>query len=515
MFPEAFLERMGRRLGCEYEEFLKALEGEPFWALRLNSLKVGAQGKTAAEAFGPGRKARDLPEGTEGFLTRLMPVPWAENGYYYEAGQQPGKHPYHEAGLYYIQEPSAMAPAELLGVIPGDRVLDLCAAPGGKSTQLAAKLQGKGFLLSNEIHPARAKILSENVERMGIRNACVTNETPERLSVLFLGFFDKILVDAPCSGEGMFRKNEAACEEWSPENVTLCAARQDGILDCAAKMLRPGGRLVYSTCTFSAEENEGSVERFLSRHPDFKPVPLETENTGLQGCAGELTGTVRLMPHKVRGEGHFAAVLEREGGIPEESEEGADFADPSENGLKRAVDGVMSAAICREVKGLSEKELGDYLSFCRENLRCDVRCGRGMGHNYDMETGGNLFQEGGPGNTRYIRFGDNLYLMPGDMPDLKGVRALRPGLHLGELKKNRFEPSHALALALSPGEVIHVCNFSAQDQAVSAYLRGQTFPAEGEKGWYLICVDGFSIGWGKLAGGVMKNHYPRGLRRNA
>lgn len=515
MLPEAFLDRMRQMLGEEYEEFLKAFEGERYYGLRLNEGKIGADGSSAAEVLaglGPAQKA----------IGRLTPVPWAKNGYYYEGGAQPGKHPYHEAGLYYIQEPSAMLPAELLNAEPGDRVLDLCAAPGGKSTQLAARLKGKGLLLCNEIHPTRAKILSENVERMGIRNVCVTNETPERLVQKFAGYFDKILVDAPCSGEGMFRKNETACEEWSQENVRLCAARQDEILDCGARMLRPGGRLVYSTCTFAPEEDEGSVERFLARNTDFRLIPIEAGKVGLSGCEGALAGTLKIFPHRARGEGHFAAVLEREGSVPEVGKSGA------------------SGGVCG---GLPEKEPGEYLSFCRENLRSfpgDTERGNdGNAAERNGRSGAVNFpggaERGNDGNAavgharqdedqsmgvdrrnryRYMRFGDNLYLVPEEMPDLKGLKVLRPGLHLGELKKNRFEPSHALALALSPREAVHVWNLKWDDPTVLSYLCGGTFPADGEKGWYLICVDGFSIGWGKLAGGIMKNHYPRGLRVN-
>lgn len=348
-----------------------------------------------------------------------------------------------------------MAPVPLLEVQPGERVLDLCAAPGGKSTQIAAALKGEGLLVSNEIHPARAKILSENVERMGIRNACVTNETPARLAEVFPEYFDRILVDAPCSGEGMFRKNEAACEEWSPENVELCASRQDEILGCAARMLRPGGRLVYSTCTFAPQENEGSISRFVERHPEFSVLD-----------------SLRLWPHKIKGEGHFAAVLQKAG------EEAVSYRVQSAGGVE---------------KGIPEKNFAkdwaDYLTFAKETLRV-------------------------PLSGNYLKFGDNLYLMPEGMPSLKGLKVLRPGLHIGTLKKNRFEPSHALALALSAEEVLKVWNLSSKEPVIHAYLNGQTFPAEGEKGWYLICVDGFSIGWGKLAGGIMKNHYPKGLRKN-
>lgn len=512
MFPQTFLDRMQWMLGDEYAAFLDALGRESCQALRLNVLKIGLNGRSAAE-LPESRSCCDAGAGADGRtaagedicmdhkvsvsvrdagFAHLSKVPWAENGYYYEASDQPGKHPYHAAGVYYIQEPSAMAPVELLDVRPGERVLDLCAAPGGKSTQIAAKLGGEGFLLCNEVHGARAKILSENVERLGITNAYVTNETPAHLAELFPEYFDKILVDAPCSGEGMFRRNEAACDEWSRENVIMCAERQDDILDCAAGMLRPGGRLVYSTCTFAPAENEGSVSRFLDRHADFFLLPVEKERLGLGGCDGRaeylngeagpqaagpeevpLEYTLRLWPHKIKGEGHFAALFQKAGELPE------GYVCHSSNGT---------------VTGVSEKELGEYFQFCRDTFgkrELPIRQNR---------------------QTAYLRFGDNLYLVSPQMPSVKGLKVLRPGLHAGTLKKNRFEPSHALALALSPGEVRHVWDLDSREGTAMSYLRGETFPAEGEKGWYLVCMDGFSAGWGKLTGGIMKNHYPKGLR---
>ncbi len=481
--PQAFRQRMKAMLGEEYEAFMEAIGEGRCQALRLNPLKLREGGKTARQVLG--EVADPEPE----------KVPWADHGYYYTEAARPGRHPYHQAGLYYIQEPSAMMPAELLEPRPGERILDLCAAPGGKSTQIAGKMEGKGFLLCNEIHPARAKILSENIERLGIRNACVSNEEPKRLAEVFPEYFDRILVDAPCSGEGMFRKNQEACGEWSPENVDMCAARQDQILDCAGKMLRPGGRLVYSTCTFSWEENEGSIDRFLAGHPEYRILPVSREGLGLTGCDGlcgkegekglHLEGIVRMWPQRIKGEGHFAAVLEKNGTWPE---------------------GYRKAPACGVAKGIPLKELGEYMAFCQENLRVPEAFLRGEGC--------------------YMGYGENLYLVPGDMPSMRGLRILRAGLHVGERKKNRFEPSHALALALSPADVAHTWDlpFTSSEgevlsggtadsrELVAAYLRGQTFPAEGEKGWYLVCVDGFSLGWGKLAGGIMKNHYPRGLR---
>jgi len=496
MLPEAFLERMQHLLGEEYEAFLDSFEQERYQALRVNSLKHRAGGGDAAEALSH-------------IFPQLERVPWTEDGYYYQMPCQPGKHPWHDAGVYYIQEPSAMAPAALLGVRPGEHVLDLCAAPGGKSTQIAAALKGSGLLFCNEIHPARAKILSENIERLGIGNVCVANETPERLAERFSGYFDRILVDAPCSGEGMFRKNEAACQEWSLENVTLCAERQDEILDCAAGMLRPGGRLVYSTCTFAPEEDEGSVDRFLRRHGDFEILPLQElkQCLGLAGCDGRpdflpnplpgLKNTLRLWPQRIKGEGHFAAAFQKAGSLPEALARQGGAIHLEDSGVRFSKNGMNSTA----GKGKnSEYEVLE--EFCALQLP-----GVEWKH-----LGAAVGLQGSPS---LVKSGEHFYLMPEGMPSLKGLKVLRPGLHLGESKKNRFEPSHALALALAPEAVAHRWELGGEGVEIKAYLSGQTFPAQGEPGWYLICVDGFGIGWGKLAGGIMKNHYPKGLRRGS
>lgn len=461
MLPQDFTNRMEQMLGEEYEAFLASYDLPKYQALRINPLK--------------GDK--------EQFLTRapfkLEQIAWAEYGFYYGNEDTPGKHPYHEAGVYYIQEPSAMAPVTYLEAKPKERILDLCAAPGGKSTQIASYMNGEGLLICNEIHPARAKILSENVERMGIKNAVVTNETPQHLAEIFENYFDRILVDAPCSGEGMFRKNEEACTEWSLENVQICADRQDEILDCAVSMLKPGGRIVFSTCTFAPAENEGSIARLLERHKDMsvKEVPLYEgmsrgvaawSETSDEKIKHQIENTIRLWPHKLHGEGHYLAVLEKSGEVS------ADFNGYCKTGTE---------------KGISEKECKEYIEFRDNTLR--------------KEMSGSL-----------MKFGEQLYLMPESMPGLKGLKVLRPGLHLGTMKKNRFEPSHALALALTKDDVKYSMNLSSEGQEIRAYLNGQTINYEGEKGWYLIMTDEYSIGWGKLAGGIMKNHYPKGLRIN-
>ena len=455
MLPQAFLDRMEQMLGGEYPAFLQSYEKERYQALRVNPLKAD----------------RDVFEAAAPFT--LRPVAWEPNGFYYGKEAAPGKHPYHAAGVYYIQEPSAMAPAAYLDAQPGEKILDLCAAPGGKSTQIAAAMRGEGLLISNEIHPARAKILSENIERMGIRNAMVTNESPQSLAKVFEAYFDRIMVDAPCSGEGMFRKNADACDEWSPENVVLCAERQAEILECAASMLRPGGRMVYSTCTFAPEENEGTISQFLAKHPEFEIADVmhyPQMSSGLAAWTSDpqpgLERTIRLFPHRVDGEGHYLAVLTKAGSVSENYE----------GYCARGME-----------KGIPERDAKEYLDFAKETLRNK--------------------QEG-----KLIRFGEQLYLAPENMPSTKGLKVLRPGLHLGTMKKNRFEPSHALALALRSEDVLHSYDMAGDSQDVRMYLNGQTLQADGEKGWYLMTVDGYSIGWGKLAGGMIKNHYPKGLR---
>ncbi|WP_462413075.1 RsmF rRNA methyltransferase first C-terminal domain-containing protein [Neobacillus sp. Marseille-QA0830] len=449
--PEQFLIKMKDLLKDEYEDFIHSYEENRAQGLRVNTLKISLEEFQNISPF------------------TLKKIPWVKEGFYYGNEDRPGKHPYHDAGLYYIQEPSAMAAAEMVDPKPGERVLDLCSAPGGKTTHIAEKMQQQGFLLTNEIHPARAKILSQNVERMGITNAVVTNESPARLAQRFPAYFDRIMVDAPCSGEGMFRKDPDACAEWSPENVEVCAVRQLEILESAATMLRPGGRLVYSTCTFSPEENEGTISRFLEQNRHFEIEHVQAYEGFAKGrcdwaaeTPADIDHTIRIWPHQVQGEGHFIAVLRK-----------TDGEEPSKR---------------KFVKTLSDKKLvKSYQAFAEVSLKQ-------------------------PPNGEYLLFGDQLYLIPKDMLSLNQFKVIRPGWHLGTIKKNRFEPSHALALSLTGESVYHRWNLDSQSRELTAYLKGEALQVEGPKGWYLVEVDGYSLGWGKVSGGILKNHYPKGLR---
>ena len=374
---------------------------------------------------------------------------------------QPGKAPLHEAGAYYIQEPSAMSAAELLEVEPGDVVCDLCAAPGGKSTQIAGKLMNKGMLVSNEFYSSRAKILSQNIERMGVRNSIVLNESTDSMADAFPEFFDKVMVDAPCSGEGMFRKDDVAIDEWSLSNVEICAKRQAEILDNAAKILKPGGVMVYSTCTFSVEENENTVAAFLERNKDFEIEKPSIHKELIEAGFVEKNGMYRLWPHKLQGEGHFAVRFKKKA-----TEEMKNYKrKPMENQAKK-------------------QDLKYFEEFATKTLNTELK-----------------------GN--FVMFGDSIYLVPEEMISLKGLKVERAGLKLGMNKKNRFEPDHALALALNSSEVKQ----AVEAMEIEKYLKGDVIECDYDNGWTLVTTDNVSIGWGKATNGVLKNHYPKGLRR--
>ena len=456
--PIEFEKKMKAFLGDEWDDFLYSYDNNRFQALRFNTLKVQS----------PEERMRILKTLK---ISSDKRVSWANEAYYFDENVRPGKHPYHEMGLYYIQEPSAMSAAALLAPKPGMRVLDLCAAPGGKSAQLATYLGDSGLLVSNEINTQRSRILSQNIERMGIKNAIVTNEDSFVLASHFPGFFNAIQVDAPCSGEGMFRKLPEAIEQWSMENVAICAARQKEILDNAAVMLKPGGTIVYSTCTFSKEENEDVIEYFLERHPDFTLEEME-----------------RFWPHKVDGEGHFVAKLVRRGSVDTDLK--ADRKTKKNKNSKNRKNETKPALTKENMKLLSEF-LDETIS---EDMAAWIK------------------------NSRLVMFGEQLYRLPDMEVDIKGLKVQRAGLHIGEFKKQRFEPSHSLALALKLSEAKNVVKLTCDNPQTIGFFNGQSVmlsdeqAAECKKGWALVCVDGYTAGWGKVNGAQVKNHYPKGLR---
>jgi NOL1/NOP2/sun family putative RNA methylase len=453
--PGQFVEQAAVRLGPESEALFQALREPAHIGLRVNTLKLDPDAFLRMAPF------------------EMEPLPWGQASFRVRSGPRPGTHPFHAAGLYYLQEPAAQAVAEILAPEPGERVLDLAAAPGGKATHLAAKMNNQGLLVANDPHTKRVWDLMKNLERWGARNTVVLNETPERLAEHFGAYFDRVLVDAPCSGEGMFRKGPEALREWSPELVTGCSLRQRGILKSAARLVRPGGWLAYATCTFNPEENEASIARFLDDHPEFSlsdPVPRSTHFSpgrpdwlGAGADVHKLTRATRLWPHRSPGEGHFIALMRRDGGEAGRPEQ------------------------WRPSRGLGQL-LPFWQDFAADTLEVNIA----------------------PDELRLVK--SYLYRVPADLPDLGRLKVIRPGWWLGSFKKNRFEPAHALAMGLKADEANR--SHDTDVESVQPYLRRETLSAEGGSGWLLVTLAGHPIGWGKRVGTMIKNHYPKGLRQN-
>ncbi len=460
--PESFQNKMKELLKDEFPDYIACYEEPRYYGLRVNTNKISVEEFQKISPF------------------EIRPVPWIENGFYYDGETAaPSRHPYYFAGLYYLQEPSAMTPASRLPIEPGDRVLDVCAAPGGKATELGARLQGIGVLIANDISNSRAKGLLKNIEVFGIGNVLVLSEEPGKLVGYFKEYFDKILIDAPCSGEGMFRKDRKMIKAWEEHGPEFFANLQKSIIIQAAEMLKPGGMMLYSTCTFDGRENEQMVEYLMERHPEFEILSI-TPYDGFAHGIPELTKskdeaykrTVRIFPHKMKGEGHFLALLRKR--------------NIRETDLAKSVNEDSSAG--RGRKKLPQ-ELEEFF--------------RGITWKLDAD--------------RLEIHGERVYYMPCSLPDVRGIRFLRTGLLLGELKKNRFEPSQALAMCLKKEEYGKVLNLKAEDVRISRYLKGETLEVsdvlpETSNGWYLVCVDGYPLGWGKLTRGTMKNKYLPGWR---
>lgn len=457
--PKAFEEKMKQLLGEEFEEYIACYEAPRYYGLRVNT------GKISVEEF-----EKICP-------FEISPIPWIPNGFYYDGDKvTPSKHPYYFAGLYYLQEPSAMTPASRLPIEPGDKVLDVCAAPGGKATELGAKLKGQGLLACNDISSSRAKGLLKNIEVFGIGNVLVLSEEPGNLEEYFSEYFDKILIDAPCSGEGMFRKDKKMVSAWQEHGPEFFSNIQKSIIRQAARMLKPGGMMLYSTCTFDAGENERIIDGLIRDFPEFQILPMEAYEGFAAGMPQmtdsgreELKNTVRIFPHKMKGEGHYLALLRK----------GSEISKTTEIQEKKA-----------------NKKIPEELADFFKNVSMDLD------------------------SSRLDIHGERVYYMPEGLPQLKGVRFLRTGLLLGELKKKRFEPSQALAMTLKKEEYKHSIDFPVSDERVKRYLKGETLEVddlvgEKESGWYLVCVDSYPLGWGKLSRGTLKNKYLPGWRLNS
>ena len=510
--PEEFEMKMKKLLGGEYEEFLASYDRPRNFGLRVNVDKIS-----------PGEFEKIAP-------FHLTTIPWTENGYYYEEQDMPARHPFYYAGMYYLQEPSAMTPASRLVSQPGDKVLDLCAAPGGKATELGARLHGKGVLVANDISASRAKALLKNIEVFGIRNSFVVNEVPAKLAENFPEFFDKILVDAPCSGEGMFRKDPAVAKVWDGNKPFECAKQQKEIITRAAQMLAPGGDMLYSTCTFSPEENEQVIQFLLDSRDDMEIREIQPyegfapgrPDVAYEGWDGECTdpvrrkmGTpdlkkcVRIWPHKMAGEGHFLALLHKKAPgeaarAQENDRNGHPNRETTVDEHKNPVEGTIS-----DIKGIGKPETKALTEFF-----ADV----------SMEMNWKQVE---------VRKGQ-VYLVSEALGTRKGLVFLRNGLYLGEIRKDRFEPSQSFAMALKKEEYTAVIDLDYSDVRVEKYLRGETLEVDDivehnlqeaekmsdtksmkkrlEKGWQLVCVNGYPLGWGKLVNGTLKNKYHAGWR---
>ena len=454
---------------------LEALSGQRQYGLRVNTLKVDVEEFLKVSAF------------------QTEAVPWTVDGFYISGEASPGKHPYYHAGLYYIQEPSAMLPGHILGAQPGEKILDLCAAPGGKTVQIAAAMKGTGLLVSNDINTDRVKALVKNIELCGVKNAIVLNESPEKLAQSFEGYFDRVIIDAPCSGEGMFRKDEAAARSWESFKCERCTQLQEPILHSADRLLKPGGTLVYSTCTFSPEEDEQMIAKFMQQHEGYDLVEIP-KIAGIEGGRPQWANGIeaferaaRLWPHRVRGEGHFVAKLIKAGST---SSQNADLGVESEVNM-----GVtQSTGKLRTVPQPTEEILAydklpeSFSAFVNDNM--------------------NYIPEG-----VYLLKGHNIYHLPEPPPRLDGLRVAKFGWFLGTFEGNRFEPSHSMVTALDMNAFKRTVNLDAAARETNSYLKGETLMLEGEKGFTAVCVDGWTLGWAKQTGEMLKNMYPKGWRR--
>ncbi len=443
--PQKYTEKMKKLLGSDFDKYIESFNQPRLYGLRANTLKISPE---------------DLKNSVD---WELENIPWCKEGFYYDGENiRPAKHPYYGAGLFYIQEPSAMSTGAVLPVEAGDRVIDLCAAPGGKSTQIAAKLKGKGVLVSNDISASRCKALLKNIEVSGVTNAIITNEDPKNLAEKFEGYFNKIIVDAPCSGEGMFRKDESAVKSWESHKTELCCELQRNILKSAAKMLSNDGYIAYSTCTFAPEEDEGMIQEFLNENEDFEIVEIDKSSgfddghpEWIENGSDELKKCGRLMPYKIKGEGHFLCLLHKKGNY-------MDFYAKKDNVA-------------------DNKALAEYFDFMKKYMNTEIK-------------------------NNLVLHKNSLFCVP-ECLDLSGLRVMRSGLYIGDIKTKRFEPSQAFAMTLKKEDAKITVDFNIDDENLKRYMRGESFNVDCCDGWALVCVNSYPIGWGKVLKGRLKNKY--------
>jgi len=467
--PEEFVKKMQGLMGEEFNSYLESYNKPRFYGLRVNTLKISVEEFLKISPF------------------HLEPVPWTTDGFYYQEGDNPGRHHYYYAGLYYIQEPSAMLPGAVIEIKPGDKVLDLCAAPGGKTVQMAAQMKGQGLLVANDNNNDRVKSLVKNIELYGVKNAIVLNETPDKLVKNFEEYFDKILVDAPCSGEGMFRKDEAAIKSWEKYKGGKCCGMQWDILAQVDKMLKPGGNILYSTCTFSSEEDELMIEKFMNEHDggyELLEIPkaggIEGGRTQWSNGTYDFSKAARLWPHKLNGEGHFAALIKK-----------LDKTGEHQNySIDKTIDGLRKWEKLHAINNANDLRNfnNELANFIENNIGLDLK--------------GYAFQKG-----------NNIYHLPESCPDLSGLKIAKFGWYLGEMGPKGFIPSHSFAVSLNSDEIKNKINFTATSREINSYLKGETLIVSGEKGYTGISVDGYSLGWAKQTGDMLKNLYPKGWRK--
>jgi NOL1/NOP2/sun family putative RNA methylase len=435
--PKKFLENMHIMLDKDFEKFLESYDKESFSGLRVNTLKISVE------------------EFLNIFPFQLTPIKGVENGFYFNKSDSVTKHPYYHAGLFYVQEPSAMIPGTLVKIQDESIVLDLCAAPGGKTTQVATKMNNKGLIVSNDISAGRIKALIKNIEIFGIKNILVVNENHLKLSKATRGIFDKILVDAPCSGEGMFRKNKNLAKDWKYEDIDKYKEIQSDILENIKESLTQGGEIIYSTCTFNRKENEEQIKNFIMNNNEFSQIQLQKD-----GEYEVNDGFLRVWPHKNKGEGHFAAKIFKSGNITQEN--------------KRKKISKTTPPKC-------------FLEFQKEFLNISIE-----------------------GEFKIID--KRLYLLPYIPFDTSKLRIARSGWFLGEMKGEKFIPSQAFAMGIKMEDFKNTINLDSNSIEVVKYLKGETLTIEGKKGYNIVCVDGYPLGFGIIEKNKLKNKYSSSWR---